>query len=203
MRLTPSRQAEAGPALHQTSRGYFLDLQVIPSDRLSQEMLDRILELCGRAYGEDLRECFRTFADPVHVLAVADGIIVSHALWITRWLAPAGAAPLRTAYVEAVATDPAWQRQGFASAVLRRLVREVARFELARFELAALCPSEDGRPLYTRLGWETWTGPLSIRRGSSLIDTSDESIMIHRLPMTPPLRLSDSMSAEWRPGEMW
>jgi len=132
------------------------------------------------------------------VLAVADGVIVSHALWITRWLAPAGGTPLRTAYVEAVATDPARQRRGFASAVLRRLVREVADFELA-----ALCPSDDGQPLYARLGWETWTGPLSIRQGSTLIDTPDESIMIHRLRLTPPLRLSDSMSAEWRPGEVW
>jgi aminoglycoside 2'-N-acetyltransferase I len=171
---------------------------VIPSGWLSREMLDRILELCDRAYGEDLREIFLTFPDPVHVLAIADGALVSHALWITRWLAPGGRAPLRTAYVEAVATEPARQRQGFASAVLRRLVREVAGFELA-----ALCPSDDGQPLYARLGWETWRGPLSIRRDGNLIDTPEESIMIHRLPLTPVLRLSDSMSAEWRPGEVW
>jgi aminoglycoside 2'-N-acetyltransferase I len=187
-----------GPAIHQTSRRYVVDLQVIPSGRLSREMLDQILQLCDRAYGEDLRESFRTFADPVHVLAVANGAVVSHALWITRWLAPARRAPLRTAYVEAVATDPARQRRGFASVVLERLVREVADFELV-----ALCPSDEGRPLYTRLGWETWTGPLSIRHGSTCIDTADESIMIHRLPLTPPLRLSDPMSAEWRPGEVW
>jgi aminoglycoside 2'-N-acetyltransferase I len=161
-------------------------------------MLDQILRLCDRAYGEDLRESFRTFADPVHVLAVADGVVVSHALWITRWLAPGHRAPLRTAYVEAVATDPAWERRGFASAVLERLVREVVACELA-----ALCPSDEGQALYTRLGWETWTGPLSIRHGSSQIDTADESIMVHRLPLTPALRLSDPMSAEWRPGELW
>jgi aminoglycoside 2'-N-acetyltransferase I len=184
--------------MHQTSRGYLVELQVIPSTRLSPEMLDQILALCDRAYEEDLRESFRTFADPVHVVAIDDGIVVSHALWITRWLAPAGRPPLRTAYVEAVATDPARQRRGFASAILRRLVREVAGFELA-----ALSPSDDGQLLYTRLGWETWTGPLSIRHGPTLIDTPDESIMVHRLPVTPPLRLSDALSAEWRPGEVW
>lgn len=180
------------------SRRCALDLQVTPSGELSRETLDQILELCDRAYGEDLRESFRTFVDPVHVLAIADGAVVSHALWITRWLAPAGRAPLRTAYVEAVATDPARQRQGFASAVLKRLVREVSGFELA-----ALCPSDGGQPLYARLGWETWTGPLAIRHGSTVVATPDESIMIHRLPLTPPLRLGDSMSAEWRPGEVW
>jgi aminoglycoside 2'-N-acetyltransferase I len=184
--------------MHRSSGRYLVDLQVIPSTRLSRDMLDQILALCDRAYGEDLRETFRTFTDPVHVLAIADGIVVSHALWITRWLAPAGRPPLRTAYVEAVATDPARQRRGFAADVLRRLVREVAGFDLA-----ALCPSDDGRLLYTRLGWETWTGPLSIRHGPTLIDTPDESIMVHRLPLTPPLRLSDAMSAEWRPGEVW
>jgi aminoglycoside 2'-N-acetyltransferase I len=181
-----------------TSRGCLLDLQVIPSSTLSPEMLDQIFGLCDRAYGEDLRGIFGSFVDPVHVLATADGIVVSHALWITRWLAPGGRAPLRTAYVEAVATDPTRQRQGLASAVLRRLLREVEGFELA-----ALCPSDDGQLLYARLGWETWTGPLSIRHGSSLIDTTDESIMIHRLPLTPALCLSDAMSAEWRPGEAW
>jgi aminoglycoside 2'-N-acetyltransferase I len=180
------------------SHRHVLELQVTPSGQLSRETLDQILELCDRAYGEGLRETVRTFVDPVHVLAVADGAVVSHALWITRWLAPASRAPLRTAYVEAVATDPARQRQGFASAVLTRLVREVSGFELA-----ALCPSDDGQPLYARLGWETWTGPLSIRYGPTVVDTPDESIMIHRLPLTPPLRLSDSMSAEWRPGEVW
>ena len=174
------------------------DLRVVPSGELSRQTLDQILELCDRAYGEDLRETFGTFVDPVHVLAVAGESVVSHALWITRWLAPAGGAPLRTAYVEAVATDPAWRHRGLASGVLRRLVREVTGFELA-----ALCPSDAGQPLYARLGWETWTGPLSIRHGSELTDTPDESIMIHRLPLTPPLRLSDPMSAEWRPGEVW
>lgn len=171
---------------------------MIPSADLSAGALAEILALCDRAYGEDLRESFRSFADPVHVLALADGAIVSHALWITRWLSPGGRAPLRTAYVEAVATEPARQRQGLASAVMRRLVHEVAGFDLA-----ALCPSDSGQPLYARMGWETWAGPLSIRQDGRLIDTSDESIMIHRLPMTPALSLSDPMSAEWRPGELW
>ena len=171
---------------------------MIPSTDLSARTLDEILTLCDRAYAEDLRETFRTFAGPVHVLAIAHGVVVSHALWVTRWLAPGGRTPLRTAYVEAVATDPDEQGRGFASAVMRRLVREVAGFELA-----ALCPSDGGQPLYARLGWETWTGPLSIRHGPRVTDTSDESIMIHRLPRTPALDLRDPMSAEWRPGELW
>jgi aminoglycoside 2'-N-acetyltransferase I len=157
-----------------------------------------ILALCDRAYGEDLRRAFQSFHDPIHVFATIESAIVSHALWITRWLAPGEHAPLRTAYVEAVATDPAHQGRGYASAVMRRLVLEVADYDLA-----ALCPSDDGQALYSRLGWETWRGPLAIRHGSVVVETSDESIMIHRLPRTPPLDLNDPLSADWRPGELW
>ena len=57
---------------------------MVPSAQLSARTLDEILALCDRAYGEDLRAAFRTFADPVHVLATEEGSVVSHALWITR-----------------------------------------------------------------------------------------------------------------------
>lgn len=171
---------------------------MVSSAQLSARTLDEILALCDRAYGEDLRAAFRTFADPVHVLATEEGSVVSHALWITRWLAPCGRAPLRTAYVEAVATDPGWQGRGFASAVMRTLVSEVAAFELA-----ALSPSDRGQSLYARLGWQPWTGPLFIREESGLVETPDEGIMVHRLPGSPALNPRDSLSAEWRPGDLW
>ena len=174
-----------------------LEIRVVPGDLLGPRR-EEVFALCERAYLQDLRAIPGSFDNPQHVLGIDAGTVVSHALWITRWLAPGSSAPLRTAYVEAVATDPDEQGRGFASAVMRRLVREVAGFELA-----ALCPSDGGQPLYARLGWETWTGPLSIRHGPRVTDTSDESIMIHRLPRTPALDLRDPMSAEWRPGELW
>jgi aminoglycoside 2'-N-acetyltransferase I len=174
------------------------EIHVRSSAELSSEARDEILALCDRAYGEDLRAAFDEFVEPVHVLATVEGTIVSHALWVTRWLAPAGSAPLRTAYVEAVATDPARERRGFASAVMHTLVSRVAAFQLA-----ALSPSDRGQALYGRLGWETWIGPLSIRRGADVIETPEESVMIYRLPGSPPLDLAEPLSAEWRPGELW
>jgi aminoglycoside 2'-N-acetyltransferase I len=171
---------------------------VASSAELSSRARDEILALCDRAYGEDLRAAFQAFDDPIHVFATVDGAIVSHALWVTRWLAPGVSAPLRTAYVEAVATDPAHHGRGYASAVMRTLVSEVADFQLA-----ALCPSDRGQSLYSGLGWQQWIGPLYIRQGPGLIETPDESIMIHRLPGSPPLNLNEPLSAEWRPGELW
>lgn len=170
----------------------------MPAGSLPRAAREQILALCRRAYGEDLREALDSFEHPVHVLRIVDDVIVSHALWITRWLAPGDRPPLRTAYIEAVATDPGFQRRGYASAVLRALLDRVAGFELA-----ALSPSDDGQELYRRLGWEEWTGPLFIRQGADRVATPDEAIMIHRLPGSPPLRLEDPMSAEWRPGEVW
>jgi aminoglycoside 2'-N-acetyltransferase I len=175
-----------------------LEIQVRASADLSAQARDEIFALCDRAYGEDLRPAFDAFVEPAHVLAVVEGTIVSHALWVTRWLAPRGSAPLRTAYVEAVATDPVYERRGFASAVMRTLVGRVADFQLA-----ALCPSDRGLGLYSRLGWEHWIGPLSIRQGTGVIETPEESVMIYRLPLSPPLDLTQPLSAEWRPGELW
>jgi aminoglycoside 2'-N-acetyltransferase I len=174
------------------------EIHVKASAELSAQARDEILALCQRAYGEDLRPAFDTFVEPIHVLALVEGMIASHALWVTRWLAPRGSAPLRTAYVEAVATHPVYERRGLASAVMRTLVSR-----LATFQLAALCPSDRGQALYSRLGWERWIGPLSILEGGVIIETPEESVMIYRLPLSPPLDLTAPMSAEWRPGELW
>ena len=179
-------------------RGWDLEIDVRSSAELSARTRDEILALCDRSYGEDLRRAFDEFVQPVHVLATVEGTFVSHALWVTRWLAPGGRAPLRTAYVEAVATDPLHERRGFASAVMRALVTQVATFQLA-----ALCPSDRGQAIYSRLGWETWIGPLSIRQGADVIETPDESVMVYRLQGSPPLNLAEPLSAEWRPGELW
>jgi aminoglycoside 2'-N-acetyltransferase I len=175
-----------------------LEIHVRSSAELSAQARDEILALCDRAYGEDLRPAFDAFVEPVHVLAIVEGTIVSHALWVTRWLVPRGSTPLRTAYVEAVATDPVHVRRGFASAVMRTLVSRVATFQLA-----ALCPSDRGQALYSRLRWERWIGPLSVRQNAGVIETPEESVMIYRLPWSPALDLTEPLSAEWRPGELW
>jgi aminoglycoside 2'-N-acetyltransferase I len=103
---------------------------------------------------------------------------------------------LRTAYVEAVATAPQQQGKGYASATMRHLATQVQEFDLA-----ALSPSDPA--FYRRLGWELWLGPLSIRNGQALLPTPDEQVMILRLPRTPLLDLTQPLSAEWRPGEIW
>jgi len=67
--------------------------------------------------------------------------------------------------------------------------------------LAALYP--ENSEFYARLGWELWQGDLFIRQDQQLIATPDDEVMIHRLVTTPNLSLADSLSAEWRIGELW
>ena len=69
----------------------------------------------------------------------------------TRLLHQQGRPPLRAAYVEAVATEPGRERNGYASAAMRVLAGQVWEYELA-----ALSPSDED--FYARLGWESWRG---------------------------------------------
>lgn len=169
---------------------------IIPAHLLTSGQRQTILELCSLAYGEDFRPYLDLMGDATHVMASVDGQWVSHAAWVTRWLQPAGHPPLRTAYVEAVATLPAYQGRGLGSAVLRQLATAIVDFDLG-----GLSPSDPA--YYTRLGWVLWQGPLAIRTEHGLLDTPGERVMILALPRTPMLDLTSLLTAEWRAGELW
>ena len=81
-----------------------------------------------------------------------------------------------------------------------RLMRRLAS-AIQEFPLGGLCPAEP--PLYERLGWVFWQGPLFIRTDNGLLSTPDDKIMILSLPQTPALDLTLPLSAEWREGELW
>ena len=170
-------------------------IQIIPSAVLPAATHAAIVQLCTAAYGEDFTP-YMIYPNPVHVLGYRADTLVSHAMWVTRWLQPGAAPPLRTAYVEAVATAPAHQGRGYASAVMGHLAAAIAGFGLG-----ALSPADAA--FYVRLGWQRWEDPLAIRTSNGILATPDEEIMILRLPPTPPLDLKAPLSAEWRSGELW
>jgi aminoglycoside 2'-N-acetyltransferase I len=173
-----------------------LRVEVLHADQLTSQQVAEIHALCNRAYHADLEPLFRTFTDPTHVLGWWGSAIVSHAMWVTRWLQPGNQPPLRTAYVEMVATEPQFQGRGFAAAVMRRVASAIHDFQLG-----GLSPAEP--MLYEKLGWVFWQGPLFIRTPDGLISTPDGSVMILSLPKTPHLDLTLPLSAEWREGELW
>jgi aminoglycoside 2'-N-acetyltransferase I len=133
-----------------------------------------------------------------HWLLEADGQIVSHASVVQRELQAAGR-PLRTGYLEAVATLPAHQRRGHAS----RLVALANEHIRSSFELGALSTGVPG--FYERLGWLRWLGPTSVRFADGLVPTpdDDDGILILLTPTSPTLDLTAPLSCDWRPGDVW
>lgn len=183
-----------------------LTIALCAGSELSSVQQTTLIDLCTRAFEEDFSELMATFDNSVHLLGQIEGQIegqiVSHALWVPRWLQVGDGPLLKTAYVEAVATEPSLQNRGYATAVMKAIAAEIAKPE-HEFVLAALSPFSV--PWYGRLGWEQWHGPLSIRTPRGPLRTAEEDghVMILRLPQTPPLDRHAPLSAEWRLGELW
>jgi aminoglycoside 2'-N-acetyltransferase I len=134
----------------------------------------------------------------MHFVLDLDGDIVTHASVVERELHVDGQ-PLRTGYVEAVATAPDQQGAGFGSAVMR----DVGAYISDHFELGALGTGRHG--FYERLGWQIWLGPSSVRTDEGIETTPDEDgyILVLPTPTSPPLDLRASISCDWRPGDVW
>jgi GNAT superfamily N-acetyltransferase len=174
-----------------------LSLQVIKGENLSEHEYSEILTLCSGAYERDYSPFLKSFNNAIHVLGRIHDKLVSHALWVTRWLQNGKIPPWRTAYVEAVATDERCRRQGYASAVMSRLAGEIKDYDIGGLS-TGLCS------FYSRLGWQLWRGTLFIRTADGEIATPEEKgVMVLALPKTPPLDLDTPLSAEWRKGELW
>jgi GNAT superfamily N-acetyltransferase len=186
-----------------------IQLEVIPAQELTRGDKEAIQSLCTRAYGEEVWCDYGYLKTANHVVGRDAGVIVAHALWVNRSFRVNGGAPLMTAYIEYVATEPARQGQGLASQLLRFSLDYIQSIDVLhaelrqdlRYELAALAP-EDSQ-FYERLGWELWQGDLSIRQDDQWIQTPEEDVMIYRLLTTPTISITDDLSAEWRERELW
>lgn len=186
----------SGSRLRSGRRSDAVDIERVRSAALTGTMAGAVRSLCDAAYGTATASYFASIGPGEHLLGLRNGELLSHLMWVTRWLQVASQPPLKTAYVEMVATAPHEQRQGYATALLEHfapLVRD--------YELAALCPATEG--LYARLGWRFWRGPLSVRKDGAVVPTPEERVMILPLPKTPALDLHLPLSIEWRPGEVW
>jgi aminoglycoside 2'-N-acetyltransferase I len=176
-----------------------------PSDALTVEEIRVLREILWAAFEDDgegfTEDDWQHALGGVHVIGEADGAIVSHASVVERPLEVAGR-PLRTGYVEAVATAPGQHGRGHGSAV----IGEVNAIIRAGFELGAL---GTGRlSFYERLGWERWRGPSFVRTAEGEVATpeDDGALMVLRTPATPtdpPLDLDSPISCDRRPGDVW
>ena len=77
-----------------------------------------LLAMCDAAYGEPTRPYLDDIG-PGSIFGPLRRGAGSHLMWVTRRLQLAGMAPLRTAYVELVATAPEAQGRGYATRLPR------------------------------------------------------------------------------------
>jgi aminoglycoside 2'-N-acetyltransferase I len=174
-----------------------LDMLVKSGRELSASEYSEILALCTQAYKQDFLPFLKSFQNPVHILGRYHHRLVTHALWVTRWLQVSTSPPMRTAFIEAVATHPDYRSKGFASEIMRRASEEIRDYDIGA--LSAGSPD-----FYARFGWRLWRGPLFIRTDKGLIPTPDEhGVMVLILQKTPETNLDAPLSAEWRRGELW
>jgi aminoglycoside 2'-N-acetyltransferase I len=174
-------------------------LRTLRTSELDESIRSAVIRLCIDAHQEeDFRNLFSYLPpDGLHVLADLGGELVGHAVVTTRWLQPLDLPLLRTAYVDAVATSPAQQRQGVGSAVMHHLASALGDYDVA-------CLETDRVSFYARLGWEEWRGPLAGRTDEGLIPTPDQKgVMILCLPRTPELDPETLLTIEVHPARIW
>jgi aminoglycoside 2'-N-acetyltransferase I len=177
----------------------------LSTDQLTEGEVHRLRTLLEAAF-RDPAEPDEAFSDDdwqhalggIHVLAESGGEIVAHASVVARDIR-VGGRPVRTGYVEAVATAVEAQRRGFGTAVMA----EIGAIIRESYELGAL--GTGAHHFYERLGWRAWPGPTAVRTpaGEQRTADADGNVLVLRTPATPPLDDGATLSCDWRPGDVW
>jgi aminoglycoside 2'-N-acetyltransferase I len=165
----------------------------------SNDLLAEIRRLLDEAFeGDFSNEDWEHALGGWHVVVEVGDAVVSHAAVVPRTLEVAGR-PVRTGYVEGVATAAKRRREGLGSLAMAEITELVRR----EFELGAL--STGVYRLFERLGWERWQGPTFVRHGSALIRTEeeDDGVMVLRFGSTKDVELTAALTCESRPGDDW
>ncbi|WP_421118547.1 GNAT family N-acetyltransferase [Aquihabitans daechungensis] len=181
-------------------------LVVARTDELSAARLREVRALLDAAF-DDPAHPDEAFDDDdwdhtlggTHVLVLDGGDrVVSHAAVVDRIL-DVGGRPLRTGYVEGVATRRSSEGEGHGTQVMTAIGDLIAE----RHQLGAL--GTGAFHFYERLGWERWQGPSFVRVGDDVHRTpdDDEGIMVLRVDPGLAPDLTMPISCDDRPGDVW
>ena len=191
----PDGRQAINPAPARIRRMVTADLQPAEVDEIRALMLE--------AFGTEDDERFRDedwlhALGGTHIVLEVDGRIVSHAAVVERPI-EVGGRPLRTGYVEAMATAPDAQGRGLGSQVMT----DVNAFIRGGYDLGMLGTGRQS--FYERLGWRIWAGPSFVRTADGLQPSPDEDgyLLVLETPTTPTLDPAASISCDWRPGDSW
>ena len=144
-------------------------VETVAHEALTLGQRQEIVDLCTRAYEEPFDAFFDGLPGATHLLLYEGNRLASHVAWVERWLQQDGHEPLRTAYIEAVATEPEMQGKGYATRLMEIVHARVQAYPLAALSLP--------KRHCIRLGWLPWAGPLSLRAPEGIVATPDEEIL--------------------------
>jgi len=177
-----------------------IELEVVASADVDEATRQSLRDLWDRAFTgrftlDDAEHAF----GGVHVLARNGGRVVGHASAVPRSIR-FGEQPWRTVgYVEAVATDPARQREGIGRTVMEHLRDAIA----ARWPVALLSTGR-ATGFYEQLGWERWRGVSCTRTPAGVVpDGEHGGLMILRLDASAVPDLTVDVTCEDRAGDAW
>ena len=176
-----------------------VELHTGATDALSPFLLRELRSLLERAFdGAFSDDDWHHALGGVHVCVTGSAGPISHGSLVDRTLVCAGET-LRVGYVEAVATEESYRRQGHGARVMRR-IGELIR---ARYPLAVL--STGTHAFYETLGWERWRGPTFVDgpHGRARTQADDGDVMILCTPRSPRLDLDGDIVCDWRSGDVW
>jgi aminoglycoside 2'-N-acetyltransferase I len=175
----------------------------LPTHDLGPARLDELRHLFDAAWsakgGEFDENDWRAALGGTHFILEERGVIVSHGSVIERRL-ELDSRPMHTGYVEAVATLPERQRQGFGTLVMREINMCIER----AFELGAMATRQAG--FYGPLGWERWPGRTGVRtaNGVRLTPGEDGAIFVRFPGARPDLGEGSLLVCDGqRPGDPW
>jgi aminoglycoside 2'-N-acetyltransferase I len=177
------------------------ELRSVATTELSGAELAALRRLVEQAFeGRWDEDDWRHTVGGRHLLAVEGGEVVAHAAVVARTLV-AGGRPLRTGYVEGVATRPDRRRRGLAVLVMRAANRVIRQ----GYQLGALSDGSGIQGFYERLGWERWQGPTFVATADGPLRTADDdgSVLVLRTPAAGDLDLAQSLVCDWREGDVW
>jgi aminoglycoside 2'-N-acetyltransferase I len=134
----------------------------------------------------------------VHALGWEGADLVGHASVVQRRLLYGGHA-LRTGYVEGVAVHRDHRRRGHATALMQAMDKVIRR----AYQIGVLSATDEAVQFYLALGWQRWLGPSWALTPTGRIRTQDDDGGIFVLPVTVTVDPQQSLTCDWRDGDLW